>query len=125
MSGKYGSVVMCSAAVAVAQVVNVVSKVLNKGGLLSLFGLLEPINTLKGIDLSKFKDELGELGEDDRKAVQKAFTDTLDLADKAVQAKIVGTVGYLEKAIDLVNRALGMVNEGKSLVLEVKAFLGL
>jgi hypothetical protein len=124
MAGTYGVDEMKKVVGAVAEVLNVLSRFFHKGGVFTLFGLLEPIGRLKTVRFDVLKQELAELDAADRKAVEDEFKARLDLVDKAVQAKILAAVGYLDEAVQLVGEALGLVNSGIALVAKVKALLG-
>lgn len=122
MGGQFGIEELKKSVVCVAEVVNVVDKLLNKGGLGVLFGLITPINVLKALNLEQLKKEISELDEAERHEVQAAFKAQLKLVKPDVQAKIEGGIGHVEKAIGLVNKGIGLFNEGKGFVEEVKLF---
>ena len=124
MGGVYGVQEFKEVAKSVAQAANAVSKLLNKGGLLSLLGLVEPLNALKGVDFAVLKQELGELDAADRAAVEAEFAANLSLHDPAVQAKILAGVGVLDEGIELVGRAVKLVNDSVDLVNKAKALVG-
>lgn len=123
MAGQFGIEELKKAVVDVADIINVVDKVLNKGGLMALLGLVSPINALKALNLPVLKQEISELDGEERVAVEAAFKAQLKLAKPDVQAKVEGGISHIEEAIVLVNKAIDLVNEGKSLVEKVKVFL--
>jgi len=125
MSGKFGSTLMCEMVVDVAKVCNVIARMVHKGGLLSLLPLIGTFNDVEGMDFAALKQELGDVDATDRADVEAAFLGALDLGDPAIQAKVVGSVGYLETAIDLVSQEVALVENGISLYGQAKSFLGL
>ena len=124
MDQKYGIEMLKKLVVSMAEALNVASKVLHNGGILSLFGLLAPVNVLKSIDWSKAKLEISELSPEERKQLEAAFSSSLSLQDAAVQAKILAAEGFLEEAIDLVSQGVTLVNQGIGLVARARAYFG-
>lgn len=124
MAGVFGVEQCKKIAVYVAELMNIISKMMNGGGIFALFGAIGILNTLKSVDFTALKQEVGELDAADRLDVEAAFKSTLSLNSVLAQAKIVAGVGELEKAIDLVNRALALVTDAKVLVGEVRTLLG-
>jgi hypothetical protein len=124
MAGQFGVDESKKIVGSVAELLNVVDKVVHKAGLIALLGAIAPINVIKSVNFSVFKQELGELSKEEREAVELEFKSKLQLQDQALQAKFVAMTDCLDKAVVLVEKALGLFNDAKALVAEVKAILG-
>lgn len=108
---------------AVADVVNVISKVL-AGKMFALFDLVGPVMTLRKVDFVIARQELGELDETERKTVEDAFKARLNLADAQAQAKVIAGVGFLEEAFLLVEEGIVVGTKAVDLIQRVRTFLG-
>jgi exonuclease VII small subunit len=123
MGGPFGIEQLKKIVVSVAHVVNVVDKLLNKGGLGALLGLIGPVNELKSLNLAQAKQEILDLSDDEQKLVKDSFKNELNLSNPLVQSKVLGMVDCLDQSIDLVEKALALVNEGKEIVNKAKNLL--
>lgn len=125
---KYGVVVLKGCAEAGAEVLNVVSKVLNKQGLWHLLGLQGAVKVFTSLDFAALKEELKDLSEVEREEVEAAFQMKLALVKKEVQAKLVDAVNLVEDGVDFVEDVVesgaGYFTRGKDLFQKAKALVG-
>ena len=124
MGGQYGVVELGKIVSGCVKALNSISKFIHGGGIFALWPILGAVESLKAVDFQAAGKEIGELDAVDRLAVEDIFKANIDLVDKAVEAKLLASVDYLEKGVALVGKGLALVGEGKALVLEVKSFLG-
>lgn len=106
-----------------AEALNVGSKIINGGGLLSALSLIDEVNALGTIEKGALLAELKDLTTDERLQLEELFKHKVSLQDKAVELKIEEGVDLLEKAGDLAIRVIGIVNEVKVLVAEAGALI--
>lgn len=113
---------------AIADVLNIVSKVVNKQGLVHLIGLQAPIEVLRKMDFAMALAQLKDLSLEEGQELQQAFAGRLDLYRKDVQAKIAGSLDYAVKVAEFVVRKVaelkGGYAEAMGLVAEFKALVG-
>ena len=106
-----------------ADVVNEASQIIHGGNILGVISLAPDCAVIGGENWQNVKDLLPQLSNEDRAAVEKVFTDNLNLVNKDVQAKIVTWVPLLEKAFELAEQAYGVVKAAIDLVNKGKAAL--
>jgi hypothetical protein len=111
--------------VSVAEIMNIASRVMNGSGLFALFGIMSPINKIRGSDMSLVLKELKDASATERTEIDKAFVGALELANKEVQAKIGTGAGYLEECITAVTDGLSVISRSQDLMARIKILLGL
>lgn len=128
MPEKYGVETLKKIALSVANVLNVLSKVINKQGLWHLIALKDSVEFWATVDLRVALAELKDLSESEREVVEQSYKDALDLVNKDVQAKISGFVDLLEKLADLAEDAYAagesLYENAMKLYAQVRALLG-
>lgn len=121
MAGLYGVEESKKIVVSVAKVANVVDALIAKKGLLVLLGVVEPIETLKTVDLAALLAELKEYDPADRLTIEDAFKAQLQLTNTALEAKIEAGVSVLEEVVSLVGEAIVVYEKARALFLPVPA----
>lgn len=128
MPEKHGVETLKKVAEAVADVLNVGSKVLNKQGLWHLISLKDSVEFFTKVDLRVVLVELKDGNEADRESVESAFKAKLDLVNKDVQAKFGTFVDTLEEVADLAEDAystgVALYERTMKLVTKVRSLLG-
>jgi hypothetical protein len=123
---KYGIEVVKGAAKAALECLSTVYAVfVEKKGLWALIGLQGPVSALSKLDLQKVKQELSDLSEPEREALQAELKAGLPVA---LQPKVGSVIDLVERAIDLVEDAVDQVKkaiaDGQKFVADAKALLG-
>lgn len=113
---------------AIAQVSNVFSKLLNKGGLFVLLGLEGPISVLSGVNYGSLKAEILDLSDAERLTLEKLLSDTLQLSNLLVDKGVDDFIVLAEATILTVEKD---IQEGKEayqtledLISKFRVFLG-
>lgn len=118
---QYGLENIKKAVNAAVEVVNVVSKIVHKQGIFSVFQLSDELVALGTIDVEAFKKEVSELSAEEKAELKQTIKDKLSLVDKEVEAKIESGLDLVEKGTALVEKVVGILKEAKELVEEAKA----
>jgi len=105
---------------AAAEVINVVTKVVNKEGIWHLVALSDEVASLGTIKKEELLAELAACTPERRKELDKLFQDKLVLSNKELEAKIEKGALALEKSIDVVLHVITVYNEAKQIVNDVK-----
>lgn len=106
------------------QVLNAVSKFVNKQGITSLFAAIGPVQDLALVNYTAVKTELLSLdqaGKDDLNATIKS---SLQLVNQDVQAKILSGVDCVEQVVNLAEEGISLFNQGSVLVNRIKTLVG-
>lgn len=111
--------------VGIAEIMNIASRVMHGSGIFALFGIMAPINKIRGTDMSLVLKELKDASPAERAELDKAFLGAMDLVNKEVQAKIGTMAGYLEECVTVVGDALSVVNRSQDLWARIKGLLSL
>lgn len=123
MGGVYGIVEAKKIAVGLAEVLNVVMKLV-KGNFLALFSLLGALTVFKDLKLEDFKKEILELDVAERAELEAAFIAALNFEDKVLQDKFSQTADCLNMVVDVVGQALHVVDNAKLVINKFKTILG-
>lgn len=116
MGGVYGSKDLQEIAADLGKVVVVGYQVV-KGDFLKLLDLLAVINDVKDVDFAKAKEEILELDTDDQADVLGAFNAVVStIADPTFAPKAEAVLDCLGKGYDLVEEAIGLFAEVKTLL---------
>lgn len=122
---------MTKLVVALATIISIAVGFFKNAGLLSLWGLLAPIDVLKKIDWALFKKELGEVDPQERAQLEASFNSALKCPEP-IQSKLVQSVGLMDKVIVLAEKGFGVYNtimglkdEALAIVAEFKQIVGL
>jgi hypothetical protein len=108
----------------ICEILNAVSKLINKQGILSLMGAIAPAQDLSQLDWVKVKAEILDLDASERAQLNDVLKQKLQLQKPEVQAKLLDAVDCLEQVIDLAHYGIDVYNRGKVLVDRVKRLVG-
>lgn len=106
-----------------ADVLNAVSKLVHGGGILGLIGLYSDASIIGSEKWDLAKAQISSLSDEDRRAVEDVFSNSLDLVDKVVQAKIQNSLNLLDDGFMLAESVLPLVKKAGDLLAEAKALL--
>ena len=116
MSGQYGIEQIKKVALAGCELLNVISKVVHKQGIFTVFQLSDELMALSSIDGEALKKEISELDQADRDGIKSLVKEKLVLQNPVVESKIEGGVDILDEAVSIVLDAVKVVSKAKSLL---------
>lgn len=108
----------------ICQVLNAVSKFVNKGGVLSLWGAISPVQDLATINWGLVKSELLNLNAAGKAELDATIASQLQLVNPAVQAKVISGVDCAEQLVNLAEEGISLFNQGQLLVGKIKLLVG-
>jgi hypothetical protein len=104
----------------ICDVLNSVSRLIAKEGLLSLYPAVGAIQDLIKVDYKKVKDEILDLDSAERADLNKVIAASLQLKNPVAQQKLLDSVDCIEQVVDLAHYAVDGYNRGKVIVDRVK-----
>lgn len=108
---------------AVAQALNVLSKLVHKQGLLVLLELVPVIDVFKNINYKAFASQVLDMSGPEGDEVKALFKQELVLQNKGNEVKLESAVDIVQDVVALAGQGVGMYNKGKAIVERVKALL--
>lgn len=124
MAEVYGVEKLKTVVVSLAQVLNAVSKFINKQGLFALYGVVEPVKTLVALDWVQAKKELSEVSYDERLALEQAFKTEVNLQNPEAQKKLQDAVDCLEQVFAVAHEGFTVVENAKVVYEKLKQLVG-
>lgn len=125
---KLGVEKIRSVVVAVAECANVVSKLLDKQGILVLLGLREPITVIVGTDWKSVLSEVKDMDGEERKSLEASLSSAFQPVNPAVDVGLDNFLAMGEKTAAVIEKGVlegkDVYDSVKELVSEWKAFLG-
>lgn len=106
-----------------AEGLNVGSKIIHGGGLLSLLGLVDEVSALGTLDKNAILAEVKDLSEEEKKMLSDLFKSKLQLQNAEVEKKIEAGVDVLNEAVLLAAAAVDLYKSGAALVDRVKGII--
>lgn len=111
------------AVVDICQVLNALSKFINKGGILSLWGAISPVQDLALVNWVNVKNEILKLDEAGKKDLNAAIAANLQLVNPQAQAKVLAGIDCVEQLVNLAEEGISLFNQGQLLVSKIKALV--
>lgn len=128
MADKIGIESLKKVVKSAAEVGNIVSRILNKAGLLSLLELQGPLASLISVKWDLVKQEVKDLDMPERLELEKTLSDTFSPVNPAVDATVDKFLTLAEKSIVAIEKGIADGHEVyetvKVLVEEWKSLLG-
>lgn len=124
MAGLYGVDESKKIAEQLGSITSTVFRIL-KGNFFAGLELIGPVNALRSVNLQAFGKEIGELDTWDRQVIEEGFKAKLDIADKALQEKLLQSVELLEQLVELIGTALTIFDSAKDIVARFRKLFAL
>lgn len=116
MPGQHGIEQIKKVALAGAELLNVLSKVIHKHGVFTIFQLSDELMSLGNLDGEALKKELSELDQQERDSLKLAVKEKLVLQNPIMEKKIEDGMDVVDEAINIVVEALKIVEKAKAIV---------
>lgn len=108
MSGTYGVEQIKKVLLAIAEVGNVVEKIINKQGVIAIFNLADEFALLATLDMDRFLKEVGELDVEDKLELLRTFEVKFDLANEQSEKFVEGLLDIAIDLSEVVGKVIGL-----------------